>query len=357
MAGMVGEGRRNQWILLMFLFVACSKHPTAAKSDPLAKSSLANSGQGKALDPSQRIPGKTPPDANKGGTGHVVYQVPGGSVQRIAAVEGAVPEDLSAVLDKKSPGKDKAISVSRDGTYLLLSTTRFGCGSWPCLVVLESSISSESLVKPKRGELIHADNTMAIGAGGNQVVYEAGGGPHSRDLYLITRQANQWGMPSLLTKDSKWAYHRLPVFSPDGSKIVMDCGPVPYSGAGTSLCEVSTQGTGFRIAISPTQGPSGKVGKHVHSGGYDSHGGLVFEGDFGGEQIYRQAAGAPQMQVIAPQFRNDNTPCVLPDGRIVSLWVGRSGKHEIKVMTADGSHHFMLLSGIDVVDHQLGCSW
>ena len=54
--------------------------------------------------------------------------------------------------------------------------------------------------------------------------------------------------------------------------------------------------------------------------------------------------------------RNDNAPCVLPDGRIASLWLNRPGsesQHELKVMTPDGSSYAMLVTGVDI--EQLGC--
>jgi hypothetical protein len=49
---------------------------------------------------------------------------------------------------------------------------------------------------------------------------------------------------------------------------------------------------------------------------------------------------------------------VLPNGSIASLWLDRpegSGDHELKVMTVNGSSHFMLLPDIDVADIGLGC--
>jgi hypothetical protein len=62
--------------------------------------------------------------------------------------------------------------------------------------------------------------------------------------------------------------------------------------------------------------------------------------------------------VLLGDYGNDNSPCVLPDGQIVSLWLGRpgsSGLHEIKLMNADGSAYVMVLADQDVVDAGLGC--
>jgi hypothetical protein len=56
---------------------------------------------------------------------------------------------------------------------------------------------------------------------------------------------------------------------------------------------------------------------------------------------------------------NDNSPCVLPDGRIVSLWLDRpgnsSGAHELRVVNADGSNPQMLLTGQNISDIGIGC--
>lgn len=68
-------------------------------------------------------------------------------------------------------------------------------------------------------------------------------------------------------------------------------------------------------------------------------------------------AAAEPVKVNA-DFDNDNSPCVLPDGRIVSLWLlrpGGSGFHEIKIMGPDGGSHIMVLTDVDVFDTGLGC--
>ena len=66
----------------------------------------------------------------------------------------------------------------------------------------------------------------------------------------------------------------------------------------------------------------------------------------------------PPVQIEA-SFTNDNSPCVLPDGRVVSLWLNGPGNdpglHELKVMDADGSNEFRVLIGVDVSDSGIGC--
>ena len=60
------------------------------------------------------------------------------------------------------------------------------------------------------------------------------------------------------------------------------------------------------------------------------------------------------MVLIIRTFGNDNSPCVLPDGRIVSLWL-ENILHEIKVMSTDGSTFKILLKKTDVFDIGIGC--
>ena len=85
-------------------------------------------------------------------------------------------------------------------------------------------------------------------------------------------------------------------------------------------------------------------------------GSIVFEGDWNGEQIYRYT-GSGDPSVINPAYGNDNSPTVLPDGRVVSLWLGREGGpgyHELKIMNADGGGDRMLLINVDISDTGIG---
>ncbi len=65
------------------------------------------------------------------------------------------------------------------------------------------------------------------------------------------------------------------------------------------------------------------------------------------------------MRVSPPDVHDDNSPCVLPDGRIASLWLDRdgnqSGAHELKLMNADGTGGVMLVTEKDIQDIGIGC--
>ena len=84
----------------------------------------------------------------------------------------------------------------------------------------------------------------------------------------------------------------------------------------------------------------------------------MFEADWSGERIWRLPVGDTE-PVLVGDFGNDNSPCVLPDGRIVSLWLDRQGNvkslHEIKVMSSDGDTFMILSIKEDVFDIGIGC--
>jgi Tol biopolymer transport system component len=175
----------------------------------------------------------------------------------------------------------------------------------------------------------------------------------------MVRIGGDWGAPVLLTGGSPYSYNDQPAISTDGSRVVFNCSDVPYGQEGTAICEVSTEGTGFRVVLTPAQGPGGTPQDAVRHPDYGPDGSIIFEGDWNGtEQIWRMPPGATEPIRVSPQFSNDNSPCVLPDGRIASLWLNRPGGqdfHEIKVMATDGSSYVMALASVDVADVGIGC--
>jgi hypothetical protein len=122
---------------------------------------------------------------------------------------------------------------------------------------------------------------------------------------------------------------------------------------------VGSDGTNFRVLLRPSDAPAGyPTTGALHHPDYAPDGSIIFEGDWGGEQIWRLPPGAAEPILITNEFGNDNSPCVLPDGRIVSLWLERpegSSVHEIKVMAGDGSSFAIVLPDVDVLDAGLGC--
>lgn len=298
------------------------------------------------------------------GQGHITYTLADGNVYRVEARAGTTPTNISAALDALSPGpgNDEWINASADGAWLLLNTQRFdpACAGWACLTVVNSALTSAQVIKIG-DEVIHPAGYSAIASGGDVVVYEdAGASTHTRDLWITTGSAGIWTPPVALTTASPYLFNSHPSVSPDGSKIVFDCGNEPYGATGTAICEVGANGTGFRIVLQPSDSPGTlpKTGA-LHHPAFAPDGSIVFEATWAGEQIWRLPPGSTTPVQVASQITNDNSPCVLPDGRIVSLWLNRAGNpqglHEIKVMTANGSAFLMALTLTDVADIGIGC--
>ncbi|MBI3990147.1 MAG: hypothetical protein HY347_11095 [candidate division NC10 bacterium] len=92
-----------------------------------------------------------------------------------------------------------------------------------------------------------------------------------------------------------WVGHAWPAISADGSKVVFDCGDQPFGAEGTSLCEVGTNGTGFRVVLTPADSPPGfpDTGA-LHSPDYAPDGSIVFEADWDGERLWRLPVDATE---------------------------------------------------------------
>ena len=298
-------------------------------------------------------------------TGHVTYTFED-QVYRIKAEPGAIPENISQKLDNLSPlpqgGSDENLNISPDGNWLALITERFDpdCAGWACLALVANDVSSGEVVRIN-GEVIHSGGGMpVIASGGNLIIYHSREGTHTINLWAVRRDtsASPWDTPVELTKSSNYAYNEWPAINDDGSKILFNCTDEPYSND-TNICEVGTDAKNFHVLVRPGDSPAVLPDvADLHSPDYAPDGSIVFEADWDGENIWRLAAGANQPIKITDDFNNDNSPCVLPDGSIASLWLNRPGGsdyHELKVMRPDGSSYFMLITGQDIDDIGLGC--
>lgn len=298
-----------------------------------------------------------PPEAIAGG--NVTYSVEG-RVFRIDTASGGGAIDVTGALDGSSSGSDDEPSMSRDGQWLLLNTTRFSaqCGGG-CLVRYRFDLTDGEPVRPA-GDAISPDTRAAISNAGDIVVYGDDGGPHSDDLFVTHRAGNgTWGAPMLLTGASPHNFNVRPVLSRDNQTILFDCGPEPYSGDGNNICEIGIDGSGFQVVLSPSDPPGGiGPGDVVEHGDYMQDGSIVFEADWDGEAVWILHPGATEPVRVSSEFSNDNTPCVLPNDYIASLWLGRPGGgalHELKVMAPDGSDFAVLTPGVDITDIGLSC--
>ncbi len=297
------------------------------------------------------------------GNGHVVYNLPNGRVYVIEAKAGVQPRDLTAELIRFGPSeKDEMIAISRNGKHFLLSTERFheDCRGWGCLTVVPFDVSKGEAILVD-GKVVHDKGQTAIGNGGDLVIYEDEGdnSPHGRDLFLIRKQGGVWTTPKNITLSSTYTWNSTPKLSRDESKVIFSCYPEVNGVDDGHICEVGVNGSGFRVILTTADSPSGLPKKgDLHHPDYAPDGSIVFESDWDGEFIWRLSPGATTPVKVNPSLTNDNTPCVLSDGRIVSLWLhrpGGQGYHELTVMDADGSNYHVILKDIDVLDVGIHC--
>ena len=316
-----------------------------------------------------RVSGPECEEASVPGAGHVVYRV-NNRVYRMEARPGAKPQDITKALDRLGAGQDGFITTSSDGEWMLVQTSRFGCGEEMCMVLVNRTVCEAQAVIAD-GLVIRPQSTAALASGGRTIVFPSSEGPHESDLYAVTKVGDAWSAPVLLTQASRSPYNAQPSISADGLHVIFDCGRESGSGEGTSICEVGIDGTGLIERVPSKAGPGGRSANHHAS--YAPDGSIVFEATWnaGAEQVWRASPGkAPELvngdivdtNPTVYRFTDDNSPCVLPDGRVLSLWLGRPaapGKtvgHELKSMDDHGGSARMVLGNVDVADIGMSCS-
>lgn len=289
--------------------------------------------------------------------GTVVYSANG----QIHRIQNGEYTNLSETLNMSDSGDDGFINISPDGQWLIIETTRFDdeCDGWSCWAVVDSALTTFQVVY-LNGQPLHAEGAAAIASDGQTLIFEGTDGSNEIDLYAVQLDDSANGSnPVLLTGDSPYPFNRQPAISDDGQRILLGCRTEPYGGDGSAICEVDISGGTFRVVVAPENTSNGFApASMLHHADYMTNGNIVFEGDWDGEQIWVMEAGNPVPQRITDTYNNDNTPCVLPKGNIVSLWLNRpdgESLHEIKLMSPDGQQHIMLLIDEDVTDIGLGC--
>jgi Tol biopolymer transport system component len=276
-------------------------------------------------------------------------------------VATGVVEDLSDSLET-AYGQEVTglVGVSPDGSWLVMEseTAHSDCRGWACYVVAPADLTSLEVVSSLDG-VVHGEG-LAIAPQGAAIVVGGSDHNHDLDLYLIERDGEDWTGSLLLTGGSPHTYNSSPRWSSDGTKVLFDCGPQPYAAQRTAICEVDVTTKTVTELIAPDAHPTlGYDTAALHGPDYTPDGkGIVFEADWDGEQIWTWDRASDTFTLVAPAFSNDNTPCILPDGSMVSLWLERpegDGKHELKRVAPDGTFQ-MLLTDLDIHDDTLGCA-
>jgi hypothetical protein len=294
---------------------------------------------------------------SQGDDGQVTFQTTGATnvtLWRVIVAPGAAPENLSEKLAGigKYPGADTGpITVSPDGQWYVFGSSRFdpdAAGS-PVLTIAPDDFMSAETVRTPAGVLYYEGMAQAL-PGGGAIVFSASGGPHTRDLFLVRKGDAGWSDPMLLTGTSPYAFHSWPVLAVDGSKVVFNASDFDqYGSAGTRIAEVRLDGSGFRVLASPDEGPGYGTSTYCSFPAYSPDGtSVVFEALWGGsEQVWRRSLTGGPPELVNKAYTDDNSPVILPDGRIVSLWLDSptgNSLHEIKIMNPDGKNPFMLTS-------------
>jgi PKD domain/WD40-like Beta Propeller Repeat len=281
------------------------------------------------------------------------------NVYRVNAQTGATPENVSALITSGTRKPERRLNISPDGTWLVLETQNLdpACDGSYCLAVAPSG-------NPASANLVRAPNLIqdsqgfpAISSDGNLIVYTANGGAHNFDLWAIRKTGSTWAAPSQITQSSTQNYNDQPAISSDGSKVLFDCGAVAFGEGNTSICEIGTNGTGFRIVVSPSNAPSSIASKGpTHHPDYLSDGSIAFDTAWDADSIWK-ILGSTISKVS--QVNNNVAPCGLSNGKVASLWLERSGNtngyHELSLTDNNGANIQTIVTGIDIEDIGIGC--
>jgi Tol biopolymer transport system component len=208
------------------------------------------------------------------------------------------------------------------------------------------------------GAVVHAQGAGAITRSG-AIVFAMPSDAHAQDLWRLDPSGTQWSAPVRLTGASKYAYNTDPILSPDETQIVFDCADQPYTPAGTAICAVGVDGSGLHVVLGPNGvQPEFAGAQSVTHPAYAPDGSVVFSADHGDTQIWRLPSGTSTPELVGTVFKNDNAPCVLPNGSIASLWYSEAsapgGGYVLKVMGAE-EHAFVLPPAGDVAPDSIAC--
>ena len=282
---------------------------------------------------------------------------------RLQATPGSVPENLTTKLDAIAsfPGTHAGpITVSPDGAWYAFQSARFtNSGGATVLTIAPADFSSAETISTPNG-IVYNEGMAQVTPGGAAVVYSGNGGSHIRDLFVVRRQGGGWSVPVALTGGSTFSYHSWPVLLRDGTKVVFNASNNDqYGSAGNVVAEVNLDGTGFRVLVAPADGPAGSNSPYCSFPAYTPDGNsVIFEAVWSGsEQVWRRAVSGGVPTQLNSSFVNDNSPTVLPDGRVVSLL--EDAYHQIKVMNSDGQNGTLLGTNaaamfLDVADIGMG---
>ena len=309
-----------------------------------------------------------PPPPTSSPDAPVVTWTFGGSVFRMHAGDDA-PEDVSARIPRAAPAPDRWLVPSPRGRFYALPAD-VGTGDGEVLVRLTLDTDADAapaveVVRPG-GAPVYLEGMPAVTDDGRSVVYAASGGPHDLDLFRADRlDDGSWDAPVLLTATSAFSFHNQPSLAKQGDRVLCNCGSNrdPESGD-NSACAVALFGGGeVDVLVAPDTLEDGRntfVNFPRDAGGAR----VVFEASWPQddgeppETLWQRTRDGAPTPAVPRTFDNSVSPCVLADGSIVALWLGRpggTGAHELTQIHDDGDF-ITWLPDVDVDDIGIGCT-
>lgn len=284
---------------------------------------------------------------------YVSYMLDGKALL-IEAEGSASAIDITKHLNSNANGTDSWINISPNGEWLLLESTRLhsDCADWACLIYGKRDLSEFSVVQTTSDGVIHPAAFSAISSDGKIIVAQMSI-ENRFDLFLSRRTGTTWSEPTNITSNLS-RNNRSPAISSSGEEVIFNCGD------NICIANISNDNISPSILIEPSS-----IEELTQFGSADFDplsNDIIFEGEGNSETIWRYNRTNLSSQEISNNFNNDNSPCVLSDGRIASLWLNRpensDSLHELKVMDSTNINsitHFMATQNTNISDIGLGC--
>ncbi len=267
-----------------------------------------------------------------------------------AKVLGAVV-DVSDYLSTLQSGEDRWINISPNGEWLLMESSRFNdeCTGWACLIYGKRDLSEFKAITTSNEAVIHPEGFSAISNGGDVIVAHIIENERN-DIFVSTRIGTSWSVPQSISSTSPSSSNKNPAISADAQEVLFSCGD--------NICIVNIDGSNLKTLIQLSDKPEGNWSQIGHAD-FDMDNNIIFEAEADAERIWRYDRDSLESSVINASQTNDNSPCVLSNGEIASLWLNRAGNrdgvHELKIMNTTGSSYSMVVENKDISDFGIGC--
>ena len=263
--------------------------------------------------------------------------------------------DMTEYLDQTygKDGDDRWLAISNDLGYYIMETERAGYSGWSGLVWGRFNANGEPS-KPKAVDgRPHPEAHGAISRKGTHIAITLRAKETRTDIILLTRNGDSWDRSRDINLSAATGRSDgEPQFSVDGNKVIWTSS-INWSGSDSEIVfvENNLHGDGYKELLDSSRLGSGAK---MLRPSYEANGKIIFEGEVSGELCYRWDPSIPDVdpKIINSHYSNDNSCRSLPDGRIISYWMGRQGSagHELRVMLENGVHQAVLLTGTSFWD-------